>query len=234
MKNLAGKIALVATFAATIIVIINSGSVFKVQEEEAALQKSLSIFSDVSKIVPVMNEVTFEKEETQFVKSSVDTEELVIQDIEVKRNNLYYIVDDGYRLDVSEQLQNYLWDQCVEYEITDYYELLFVQIYHESAWNPKAVSGTNDYGLMQINKSNHEWLKDTLGITDFLDPYESIRAGVYIMQSYLKKYNDVQKALVCYNMGEGKVINGITSSQYSRDIVKDMDKLFILDKEEGK
>lgn len=232
----AGKITFVTTLAAAMISLC-SGSASKVQEDEAVFKETIQ-FSEIEKIQSVMSEATVETTKTQLVKqNSVDTEECIVQEIvEIvgRNNNLYYIVDEGCRLDVLEEWQDYLWSKCVEYDITEYYELLFAQIYHESSWNPEAVSGTNDYGLMQINEKNHEWLKDVLGITDFLDPYESMDAGVYMMSLYLEKYNDAQTALVCYNMGEGKVLEGITSSKYSNGIVEDMDKLFILEEEEGK
>ena len=78
---------------------------------------------------------------------------------------------------------------------------------------------------MQINEGNHEWLSETLGVTDFLDPYQSIRCGVFMLSSYLHKYDDVQKALVCYNKGEGAVIDGTYSTDYSQCVVSDWDKL---------
>ena len=41
-------------------------------------------------------------------------------------------------------------------------------------------NGSRDYGLMQINDCNHEWLETELGITDRYDPRQNIRAGCYI------------------------------------------------------
>lgn len=158
-------------------------------------------------------------------------EEPIIETEETRENTLYYVIDEGYRFDMPAEWQDYLWEQCAAYGITEYYELLLAQSYHESAWDPNAVSKSNDYGLMQINKCNHEWLSETLGVTDFFDPYQSIDCGVYMMSGFLKKYNDVQIALVCYNMGESKAVNGIKSSKYSRCVVNDMEKLIILEEE---
>lgn len=150
---------------------------------------------------------------------------------EPKRENiLYYIMDSGYRYDCEVDYQDYLWAKCKEYGIEAYYELMLAMIYHESKFDPSVVSGTNDYGLMQINSCNHNWLKETLGITDFLNPYDSIDAGVYIMSGYLLKYNDIHMALMCYNMGEGGAKRcGQSSSTYSREVVADMDKLQLLE-----
>ena len=99
-------------------------------------------------------------------------------------------------------------------------------MYHESGFQTDIVSGTNDYGLMQINKCNHDWLSKKLGKSNFLDPYTSIEAGVYILSDYLKKYDDVQTALVCYNMGESAIQKGIYSTKYSRGVLAD-EKLLV-------
>lgn len=240
-RHMAGKITFVATFAAAVISFCGGSTISEVQEKQKTFEALFKI-SQMAGMPSIMSESLLQETEIQLVQAqqeSVDTEELVVYNVadvvENKReNNLYYIIDDGYRIDVPEEWQDYLWNKCVEYDIAEYYELLFAQIYHESSWKPDAVSGTNDYGLMQINENNHEWLKEILGITDFLDPYQSMDAGIYMMSCFLTKYSDVQTALVCYNMGEGKVKEGITSSKYTNGVVKDMDKLFILEKEEGK
>lgn len=85
----------------------------------------------------------------------------------------------------------------------------------ESGFDPNAISKTNDYGLMQINKCNHKSLSETLGITDFLDPKSNILAGVYML-STLKQYADTEeKLLMCYNLG----VNG-AKKKWSRGIYK--------------
>ena len=38
--------------------------------------------------------------------------------------------------------------------------------YHESKFNPEAVSATNDYGLMQINEVNHDRLEEQYQCAD--------------------------------------------------------------------
>lgn len=144
----------------------------------------------------------------------------------LRENTLYYVMDEGYRYDCPYEYQDYLWQLCVEKDIEQYYELLIAQMYHESAFDPSAQSKTSDSGIMQINECNHEWLSKIVGDDDFLDPYTNMQAGTYLMASFLHKYEDVHKALVCYNMGESRVINdGIYESDYSRGVIEDMEKL---------
>lgn len=163
----------------------------------------------------------------------VTAEEIYIERTEEEQhsqreNVLYYVLDSGYRYDLPIEYQDYLWEKCKEYGIQEHYTLLLAQMYHESSFNLSVISRTNDYGLMQINVCNHNWLRQQLGISDFLNPYDSIDAGVYMMSNYLQKYN-VHKALMSYNMGEGGMRNsGLSESTYSRGVISDINLLHVL------
>lgn len=71
-------------------------------------------------------------------------------------------------------------------------------------------------------QGNDEWLSEELGITDFLDPYQSIDAGTHIIASLLLKYQDPHKALMAYNYGEAGARShwnrGTYTSSYSREV----------------
>ena len=146
-----------------------------------------------------------------------------------RENKLYYVYESNIRTDLEVEYQDYLYKMCIKYDIKEHYTLLLAQMYHESGFDVDVISGTDDYGLMQINAFNHEWLRETLGISDFLDPYDNIEAGVFMMSNFLKKYDDVQKALVCYNRGEGAVRNGTYSTSYSEGVLYDMTLLVELE-----
>lgn len=160
-------------------------------------------------------------------QNMVDTNILVQEDKiehteEVKKEYSYYYIDDkGHKSFLNEQYQDYLYEMCVKYNVKKYYTLFLAQMYHESTFRTDAISKTKDYGLMQINVYNHKWLSKKLGNDNFLDPYNNIEAGIYMMSNYLHKYNDVEKALVCYNEGEGAVINGTHSTSYSKGVLHD-------------
>ena len=142
-----------------------------------------------------------------------------------KSHKIYKIVENGMSYKLETKYQNYLWKMCKKYKVTKYYKMLMAQMYHESGFNQNCISSTSDYGLMQINSCNHKWLSKKLGKNNFLNPYTSIEAGVYMMSGYLKKYNDVQMALVCYNMGESRVRKGTYSTVYSRGVLRDMRRM---------
>lgn len=125
-----------------------------------------------------------------------------------------------YNIPLDDTLQRHTYNLCVDYEIEEYYPLVLAVMWRESEFVPTLISKTNDYGLMQINKINHKWLSDKLGITDFLDEEQNIHAGVFMLSLYLHKYEDIDKALMAYNMGENGAKKrwdaGIYSTNYTR------------------
>ncbi len=64
------------------------------------------------------------------------------------------IVSEGRLL--SYELQEVMQDCCEHYEVP--YALVLAIAEVETHFDPDAVSATGDYGLMQINSVNHEWL----------------------------------------------------------------------------
>lgn len=126
-----------------------------------------------------------------------------------------------YDIPVSESLQDYIYDLCYENNVP--MSLIIAMMDKESEFNSQAISKTNDYGLMQINSSNHEWLREKYKVQDFLNPYENVFCGIKIMGELLAKYGDEHKALMAYNMGEDGAKRcwnrGITTSSYSRDVM---------------
>lgn len=114
---------------------------------------------------------------------------------------------------------------CLSYGYNIDFSLVMALIETESGFNVDAVSRTNDYGLMQINQSNHEWLKERLGITDFLDAKQNIRAGVFVLRKLIEQNGgDVNKVLMAYNLGQSGAEKlwkqGIHSTAYSEKIIK--------------
>lgn len=129
-----------------------------------------------------------------------------------------------YDVPLSESLQEFIATLCEEENVPE--SLVYSMIETESQFDPDVISDTEDYGLMQINSCNHEWLAELYEVEDFLDPYDNVFCGIKIVGSYLSKYGDYNQALMCYNMGESgaKALweKGIYSSSYSREIVSGM------------
>lgn len=132
-----------------------------------------------------------------------------------------------YDIPLSEELQAFTFNLCEEYGVD--YEMVLAIMDKESDYTASAISKSSDYGIMQINKINHKWLTEELEVTDFLDPEQNIRCGIYMLADLMKKYDDPHRVLMAYNMGERGareyVAKGNTSSAYSRYIMQLRDKL---------
>lgn len=128
--------------------------------------------------------------------------------------------------DLPVELQEFTYYLCEAYYID--FDFAMAIMYTESSFNAAAVSETNDYGLMQINKCNHEELSSALGITDFNEPYQNIRAGLYILRRLFEKYDEPALVCMAYNMGEygASVLweQGIYETAYSNKVLAKADE----------
>ena len=80
--------------------------------------------------------------------------------------------------------------------------LLAGLIQQESGFNPNAGSGAGARGLTQLMPGTAA----TLGVTDVLDPVQSINGGAKYLKQQLDTFGgDVTKALAAYNAGPGAV-----------------------------
>ena len=134
-------------------------------------------------------------------------------------------------VDLDRVTQDFIFVEAGEAAVD--YELVLAIIIRESNCDPNAISKTDDWGLMQINKCNHAWLAEQYGLTDMLDVHQNIIAGITIL-STLYKYDDgtdagLHKVLMAYNLGPGGAAkaweNGTYSTAYSREVMQIRDDL---------
>lgn len=120
------------------------------------------------------------------------------------------------------ETQEFVFYLCKGYDID--WTLVMAIMQQESSFRSDVISDSNDYGLMQINKVNHEWLTETLGVTDFTDPHQNIRAGVFILRKLFEQYTEPNLVLMSYNMGQTGAARlwkeGIYSTPYVENILK--------------
>lgn len=103
------------------------------------------------------------------------------------------------------------------------FTLVMAVIEHESHYDPSAVSETGDWGLMQINEVCHGWLGEECGVTDWLDPWQNARAGVFLLGVYYRQYGYDSGTLMAYNMGQPRAEElfraGVYSTEYSERVM---------------
>ncbi len=132
----------------------------------------------------------------------------------------YTDIPKRYKTPLSNHLYDYLARLCKESNLPIENMLALIKI--ESDFEPDLISKTNDWGLCQINACNHRRLRETLGVTDFLDPYQNIQCGVFLIAELQNKYNetDFNKTLMRYNLGETGAMRrfdkGIYETHYTR------------------
>lgn len=183
------------------------------QVGSAASEEAESNSADDSEAAAVSEE-SEEPTEAEIVSESEEGEETVSES------------DTASTFDIplSADLQGYIVSLAEEYEIPA--ALIIAVIDQESQFDSSSISATNDYGLMQINEINFEWLNDHFDRQiDFLDPYENVEAGIYMLSELYHKYPDsIHLPLMAYNMGEGGARrqweSGVYSSEYSRAVVE--------------
>ena len=136
---------------------------------------------------------------------------------------------EAYDVPLGPEVLAYLTEQC---ELRGVHPaLVLAMIETESNYDAGAVSADGKcHGLMQIHEINYGWLGEHFGDAwDAEDPCDNIEAGLYILAGYLDKYEDVHKALMCYNMGHAGAKrawrNDVYSTKYSRKIVARMEEL---------
>lgn len=120
----------------------------------------------------------------------------------------------------SDELKSYTQSVCDEYNVD--YSLALGVIYNESRFQSGLThvnsNGTVDYGLMQVNEVNFDYLNKTLGVrsmSELLDDRTGIRCGVQLL-AYHKQYtgND-SAALLRYQIGAGKYKQYLRKGRYT-------------------
>ena len=128
-----------------------------------------------------------------------------------------------FNVPLSYGLQDWIRVLCEEKDVP--MALVMAIIERESYFDADLISGTADYGLMQINTCNHEAMVEMFGITDFLDPYQNVQCGIYIIGTHLQKTKgDIELALMRYNNGATGARKlwdkGVYFTQYSESVMK--------------
>lgn len=131
-----------------------------------------------------------------------------------------------YDVPLSHSLQRYIYEICADENVP--VSLVIAMIEHESSFNPEEISSTDDYGLMQINTVNHSSLEEQYKTADLMNPYQNVFCGIKMIGSYISSYDNYNKALMAYNMGEYGAEkaweNGIESTSYSKSILALMEQ----------
>lgn len=158
------------------------------------------------------------------IEPPLESIEITVSDEEIEpippKEEVYYDVP------LDTELQDYIREICESNDVPMTLVLALISV--ESSFRPNIISATNDYGLMQINAVNHEWLTEKYGITDFLDPYQNVYCGVVILSQHLAKCEDEHMALMAYHFGATGAKRlwdkGVYATEYTNRIIEIKEK----------
>lgn len=138
------------------------------------------------------------------------------------------VTQDYYNIPLSKCEQEFVSSCCRAYSIPEKFAYAVMSV--ESDYNTKAIAGC-DYGIMQINVINHECMKQALQIDDFLDFYDNVKCGIYLLGQYYYRFNDFNMAAMCYHYGRTGAgeywKKGIYSTAYTDAVNKAMSTINI-------
>lgn len=173
-----------------------------------------------------------------FLGFTVDHQKRIIKDADERLTSLETVVleleNENYSLEefnnqtyydipLSIELQEYTFIQCIKYDVDPVLALAVMKT--ESGFNAKAVSETDDYGIMQINECNHKWLSDAFGDINLLNAKDNIKCGVYMLSKI--KYPTREQKLMAYNMGSvhAKALweKGTYTTDYTEKVIDNME-----------
>ena len=120
-------------------------------------------------------------------------------------------VDDLF-VELDKDLQRYIYDLCQDKNIT--YETVLAIIWRESRFQTDVVNVNNnktkDVGLMQINDSAHDWLRQNVREDlDLYNPYDNVLAGISLLEYCIDKTGAEYTGLYAYGTGVSGYYNNI-------------------------
>ena len=109
-------------------------------------------------------------------------------------------------------------------------ELVLALIWRESRYRNDVIGSQGELGLMQVHPCNAEEVANVLNVNDLTDPWQNIKAGIYILGKALETADgDLNKALMVYNLGDTGAKEqwqkGVYSTPFSRSVLEKMAEL---------
>lgn len=182
------------------------------------IKKSIVITATVASILSVgakekeenilsSYEYKIDKKEEK-ISSSYEYKVIEEEDL-VSSEELTYVSEFvGYDNKLPFELQKYMYDLSIKYDVP--FQVLMTVSHVESGGEfdtNGVVSSTNDYGLMQINECNIDYISDTLGFSKeeiLNDPYKNIEASALLLKNIYTN-NDITEVGEVFGIYNGWV-----------------------------
>ena len=186
-------------------------------------EKIATIVEDLSTEMKLYSQVKIGRD--QFTEIYMQLQELTgMISNEVKRE--YYItriVNDisknNSTLDSKSiyEISKTIYEESIKYNFNPL--LITAIIKTESNYQPTAVSNSYAYGLCQVRRFIAQELAENIGIEwdgaekTLFDPIKNIQIGVYYLSMLNRDFNDLNTAVIAYNLGPYAVQERLTNNQ---------------------
>lgn len=173
----------------------------------------------------------------QQAKEEAELSERSISETEVPQKEFVPCeCDCAYRMwnTWDESLKSYTIEMCNKYEVP--VETIASMIWLESRGDVNARSyygGYCNYGLMQINGVNYEWLRERVALSsveELQDPYKNIECGVVLLRDHLNYTGNVYDAVLRYQVGIGsyeKYKRNGWGNEYTDRVMREGERMFV-------
>lgn len=174
-------------------------------------------------IVPAVNNFKTVIETARLVSETAETVIETAQPVSATTETVIETAESPvyYDIPLNREQQDIVREISEEYGVP--FELALAVMQVESGFDVDVIGSGNCYGIMQIHQINHPTLEKQLGIKDWLNLSDNTKAGCYLLGQLIDKYQDENRALMAYNMGESAARSawnaGTCSTSYTEKVM---------------
>ena len=97
--------------------------------------------------------------------------------------------------------------------------LIFAVVKTESSFDSSATSEKGAKGLMQITDNTGRYIAQLLNVKEYnlYDVKTNLNFGCYYMHRLIKRFKNLDTAIIAFNAGEGNVSTWLKNPEYSKD-----------------
>ncbi len=129
----------------------------------------------------------------------------------------------------SETISKTIIEEANKYNMDPLFLVSVIKL--ESSFNPNAIGGVGEIGLMQIRPSTAKWLNDTYNVVkkvDLKDPLINIKLGAYFLNKLRSNFdNNSRYYISAYNMGASKVRSKVKKNVHPKVYVNHVMKHYV-------
>jgi soluble lytic murein transglycosylase-like protein len=137
------------------------------------------------------------------LRASLDTTAGELELVRLRLARAQALLTYSARYRIPADLAQLVFDVAIQEGLDP--ELGFRLVNTESAFNPRAKSNANAYGLAQVQVPTARFYKSDVTAEQLYEPELNLKIGFRYLRDLLETYGDIKLALLAYNRGPGRV-----------------------------